>query len=143
MKFEDEKAVLDVDYLYRFLTGEFWHRDNKPMPSVLPRVREIQAGWEVGTTIYDGNFYFDEEEIIKGYAEAFKAKGASGKLMIEVSKYNNWFTIYLLVSGKKYPLTKTKIHVFRTTPQHLKEEKWPFYNNHPDIYSGDIHYVGE
>ena len=142
-KFEDEKAVLDVDYLYRFLTGEFWHRDNKPMPSVLPRVREIQAGWEVGTTIYDGNFYFDEEEIIKGYAEAFKAKGASGKLMIEVSKYNNWFTIYLLVSGKKYPLTKTKIHVFRTTPQHLKEEKWPFYNNHPDIYSGDIHYIGE
>ncbi|MFC2701985.1 DUF2931 family protein [Segatella oris] len=141
-KFEDEKAALGTDYLYRFLTGEFWHRDNKPMPSALPRVREIQAGWEVGTTIYNGKFYFDEDEIIKGYAEAFKAKGASGKLVIEVSKYNNWFTIYLLVSGKKYPLTKTKIHVFRITPQHLKEEKWPFYNNHPDIYSGDIHYVG-
>ena len=142
-KFEDEKAALGTDYLYRFLTGEFWHRDNKPMPSLLPRVREIQAGWKVGTTIYNGKFYFDEDEIIKGYAEAFKAKGASGKLVIEVSKYNNWFTIYLLVSGKKYPLTKTKIHVFRITPQHLKEEKWPFYNNHPDIYSGDIHYIGE
>ena len=142
-KFEDKKAALGTDYLYRFLTGEFWHRDNKPMPSLLPRVREIQAGWEVGTTIYNGKFYFDEDEIIKGYAEALKAKGASGKLVIEVSKYNNRFTIYLLVNGKKYPLTKTKIHVFRITPQHLKEEKWPFYNNHPDIYSGDIHYVGE
>ena len=62
------------------------------MPSLLPRVREIQAGWKVGTTIYNGKFYFDEDEIIKGYVEAFKAKGASGKLVIEVSKYNNWFT---------------------------------------------------
>ena len=72
-KFEDEKAAF-TDYLYRFLTGEFWHRDNKPMPSLLPRVREIQAGWKVGTTIYNGKFYFDEDEIIKGYTEAFKLR---------------------------------------------------------------------
>ena len=58
--------------------------------------------------------------------------------MIEVSKYNNWFTIYLLVSGKKYPLTKTKIHVFRITPQHLKEENGHFIIIIQIFYSGDI-----
>lgn len=34
------------------------------------------------------------------------------------------------------------IHVFRETPEHKKEEEVPFYNNHEDIYSGDIHYIG-
>ena len=37
----------------------------------------------------------------------------------------------------------TMIHVFRDTPQKLKEDDEPFYNNHRDIYSGDIHYIGE
>lgn len=141
--FEDKNAVLRDGYLYRFLTGEYFHRDDNIKHPTLPCVREIQMGWHVGTTEYDGYFYFDEDEIIRTYAKAFDSWSKEGKLIIRVSKYNNLFDIYLLVDGKQYPLTKTKIHVFRDTPQHLKEDDEPFYNNHEEIYSGDIHYIGE
>ena len=86
---------------------------------------------------------FDENEIIEKYAEAFGSTEKKGELVIHISKYNNKFDIFLRVDGKKYPLQKTMIHVFRDTPQKLKEDDEPFYNNHRDIYSGDIHYIGE
>lgn len=141
--FENNNSILGHNYLYRFLTGEYFHRDDNVKHPTLPCVREIQCIWKVGTTEYDGFFFFDENEIIEKYAEAFGFTEKKGELVIHISKYNNKFDIFLRVDGKKYPLQKTMIHVFRDTPQKLKEDDEPFYNNHRDTYSGDIHYIGE
>ena len=67
----------------------------------------------------------------------------NGELVIKVSKYNNLFDISLIKGADKQSLKKTKIHVFRDTPSKLKKDEEPFYNNHRDIYSGDIHFIGE
>lgn len=141
--FEDKNTVIEHDYLYRYLTGEFYREDKKETHFFMPAVREIEITWHVGTTEYNGFFYFDENEIIETYAKAFNPLNKHGRLIVHVSKYNNKFDIYLLIDGKQFPLTKTMIHVFRETPEHKKEEDVPFYNNHEDIYSGDIHYIGE
>ena len=36
-----------------------------------------------------------------------------GNLIIKVSKYNNWFDIYLQVGDREYRIVNTKIHVFK------------------------------
>lgn len=140
--FEDKNTVIEHDYLYRYLTGEFYREDKKETHFFMAAVREIGITWLVGTTKYNGFFYFDENEIIETYAKAFNPLNKHGKLIVRVSKYNNKFDIYLLIDGKQFPLTKTMIHVFRETPEHKKDEEVPFYNNHEDIYSGDIRYIG-
>lgn len=141
--YEDSRAVSGNDFLYRFITSEYYHRDKVQRFSTLPCARELQMGWHVGTTEYDAYFYFDEDEVMQKYAEAFGTSEKEGKLIVRVSKHNNKFAIYLQVDGKHYPFKKTKIHVFRETPEHQKEEDKPFYNNHEDINSEDIHYIGE
>ena len=141
--YEDSRAVSGNDFLYRFITSEYYHRDKVQRFSTLPCVRELQMGWHVGTTEYDAYFYFDEDEVMQKYAEAFGTSEKEGKLIVRVSKHNNKFDIYLQVGGKHYPFKKTKIHVFRETPEHQKEEDKLFYNNHEDINSEDIHYIGE
>lgn len=143
--FEDKNAKIDSAHtVCEFTNTDFLNeRDNAPL-STWARPFHITFVWDRAGYHYIGEFYFDEEEVINVFREAFnqKHRKEKGVLHIHVSKYNNKFDIYLLVDGKQYPLTKTMIHVFRETPEHKKEEEVPFYNNHEDIYSGDIHYIG-
>lgn len=143
--FEDKKTEIDsADTVCEFTNTDFLNeRDNAPL-STWARPFHITFVWDRAGYHYIGEFYFDEEEVINVFREAFYQgkRKEKGVLYIHVSKYNNKFDIYLLVDGKQYPLTKTMIHVFRETPKHKKEEDIPFYNNHEDIYSGDIHYIG-
>lgn len=143
--FEDKKTEIDSAHtVCEFTNTDFLNeRDNAPL-STWARPFHITFVWDRAGYHYIGEFYFDEEEVINVFREAFYQgkRKEKGVLYIHVSKYNNKFDIYLLVDGKQYPLTKTMIHVFRETPKHKKEEDIPFYNNHEDIYSGDIHYIG-
>ncbi len=143
--FENNKIKLDSAYTsYEFTNTDFlYDGDNSPL-TMKARPFHIGFIWLVDHYKYTGEFYFDEEEVINVFREAFnqEKRKKKGVLHIHISKYNNKFDIYLLVDGKQYPLTKTMIHVFRETPKHKKEEDLPFYNNHEDIYSGDIHYIG-
>ena len=143
--FEDKNAKIDSAHtVCEFTNTDFLNeRDNAPL-STWARPFHITFVWDRAGYHYIGEFYFDEEEVINVFREAFcqGKRKEKGVLYIHVSKYNNKFDIYLLVDGKQYPLTKTMIHVFRETPKHKKEEDIPFYNNHEDIYSGDIHYIG-
>ncbi|MBF1581770.1 MAG: DUF2931 family protein [Prevotella sp.] len=143
--FEDKNAKIDSAHtVCEFTNTDFLYDGDKSPLSMKARPFHIGFIWLVDHYKYTGEFYFDEEEVINVFREAFnqKHRKEKGVLHIHVSKYNNKFDIYLLVDGKQYPLTKTMIHVFRETPEHKKEEEVPFYNNHEDIYSGDIHYIG-
>lgn len=54
-------------------------------------------------------FYFDEEELKKAFMEVYGNNPTqAGKLIIQISKYNNWFDIYLEVGAKKYKLKKQR-----------------------------------
>lgn len=97
--------------------------------------------WQVKDSLYSGYFFFDEDEILRVYPKAFGNEGKlKGELVVKVSKYNNWFDIFLQVGDKKYKLEKTKIHVFRDTPQ-KKDDDEPFYCNYWD--SDVEEYIGE
>lgn len=52
-----------------------------------------------------------------------------GEFIVRVSKYNNKFEIFLRVGVKEYPLKKTKIYAFLTTPRGGEEEDEPYYSN--------------
>ena len=52
--------------------------------------------------LYTGHFYFDEEEVKKAFMDVYGNNPTQpGKLIIQVSKYNNWFDIYLEAGNKK------------------------------------------
>ena len=138
--FEDPKAILGNDYVYHFITGEFFHKDKEERFDSFPCIQNIEMLWNVGTTKYAGYFFFDEDEIIKTFARAFNPHNKVGKLIIYVSKYNNRFNIHLLVNGEKYPLLKTKIHVFYYTPQNKNKKDHLYYWN----YDGEVikDYIG-
>ena len=62
---------------------------------------------------------------------------------MQVSKYNNWFDIFLQVGDKKYKLEKTKIHVFRWGVNEDGRDAAVFYNNHRDQHSSTLVFIGE
>ena len=84
------------------------------------RVKYIICDWKVGDVKYKGEFFFDEEEIMKVFSGSWNN---NGELVIKVSKYNNLFDISLIKGADKQSLKKTKIHVFRDTPSKLKKTK--------------------
>jgi len=62
---------------------------------------------------------------------------------VQVSKYNNWFDIFLQVGDKKYKLEKTKIHVFKQGVNEDDGDAVVFYNNHRDQHSSTLVFIGE
>lgn len=139
-EFEDKKTILDPDILCHFCNGEIYSLKYTRPTNGQARVKYIICDWKVGDAKYKGEFFFDEEEIMKVFSGSWNN---NGELVIKVSKYNNLFDISLIKGADKQLLKKTKIHVFRDTPSKLKKDEEPFYNNHRNIYSGDIHFIGE
>ena len=92
----------------------------------------------------DEHFYFDEEEMKKAFMDVYGNNPTQpGKLIIQVSKYNNWFDIYLEAGNKKYKFEKTKIHVFKQGVNDSDDKAVVIYNNHREINSKYIHFIGE
>ena len=61
-----------------------------------------QFDWSVGDTLYTGNFFFDEVEVVRKFKEAFGTDHKrKGEFVVRVSKYNNWFDISLYVEGRE------------------------------------------
>lgn len=142
--FEDKKAKLSSRrVIYRFSNGEYCCKGDGTLIKEKARPSMLSFDWNVVDTLYSGNFYFDEQEVLNLYHKAFgKNLRQSGDLIIRVSKYNNKFDIFLRTMGKEYLFKKTMIHDFRTTPKGGKEEEEPFYNNHRGINSEDIKFIG-
>ncbi len=115
-----------------------------PRLSIRPaaRPRLIAAGWSVDGFDYSAWFYFDEEEVLRVFDEAFSEhRGEPGRLRIFVSKYNNLFDIGLELGGKVYALKETQIRVFKQRPDEGDEDAELIYKNYEqDFYTP---FVGE
>ena len=104
----------------------------------------MELQWTVDDMLYSGYFYFNEGEIEKAFNDIYGNNLTQpGKLIIQVSKYNNWFNIYLETANKKYKFEKTKIHVFKQGVHDSDDKAVVIYNNHREINSKYIHFIGE
>ena len=127
----DMKARLGTTRtIYNYANGEFvYEYDGNPI-DMKARLSELLFEWNVGETKYEGWFYFDEHEVIEIFRKAFgENHNQRGEFIVRVSKYNNKFEIFLRVGVKEYPLKKTKIYAFLTTPRGGEEEDEPYYSN--------------
>lgn len=146
VEFENEQTVFDPDYGYYCSNGEMFGSLDDVKPYPMARLKHLIMAWSVTDTVYLGHLYFNEYEVIHKYPEAFdntSNPNIRGEFLINVSKYNNWFDISLRVGERECKFEKTQIHVFKRGVNQPKKEAVIFYNNHRDIHSSDIKFIGE
>ena len=144
IEFENKETKLGTHILYKFTNGDkYWDDDSIPK-NIQTSCKYLAMDWQVKDSTYTGYFFFDEDEILRVYPKAFGNEGKlKGELVVQVSKYNNWFDIFLQVGDKKYKLEKTKIHVFKQGVNEDDGDAVVFYNNHRDQHSSTLVFIGE
>lgn len=128
-----------------FANGEIMnHDDTGYFDQQLSRPNKIEFQWIADDMLYTGHFYFDEEEVKKAFMDVYGNNPTQpGKLIIQVSKYNNWFDIYLEAGNKKYRFEKTKIHVFKQGVHDADDKAVVIYDNHPQDGNDIFNFIGE
>lgn len=132
--FENTDSVHDSNK-YNFINGEVCIMSKLYVPTmnIVPasRIRTIMTHWIVGEYLYTAWLYFNEQEILDVFDEAFKNdKEQHGELRVWVSKYNNLFEITLNVGGNSFKLGKTQIRVFKELANVEKAEAELIYKNY-------------
>ena len=142
---EDKDAKVDPEAIYYYVNGETQYSNDSVPICPASRLQKLECAWFVVDTMYTGHFFFDEDEVMSVYPKAFGTDGKkNGKLLVKISKYNNWFDISLRVGEDEYPLQKTKIHVFKITPENKeKHEDHLFYWNYSGENEEVVPYIGE
>lgn len=145
IQFENKQTELHKgNFIINFANGEILNHDDPGYFEQPSRHNKIEFPWIADDMLYTGHFYFDEEEVKKAFMDVYGNNPTQpGKLIIQVSKYNNWFDIYLEAGNKKYKFEKTKIHVFKQGVNDSDDKAVVIYNNHREINSKYIHFVGE
>lgn len=144
IEFENEKTRIDPNYGYDFTNGESFYSDDGIQVDEYARISGIVFVWKVDDTVYTGHFYFNEEEVLKLFSMAYgKNRDQQGEFIIRVSKYNNWFDIYLKAGDKEVRFEKTKIHVFKQRIDESDFDAVVFYDNHREEHPNTIQFIGE
>ena len=145
IQFENKQTELRKgNFIINFANGEILNHDDPGYFEQPSRPNKIEFPWIADDMLYTGHFYFDEEEVKKAFMDVYGNNPTQPeKLIIQVSKYNNWFNIYLETANKKYKFEKTKIHVFKQGVHDSDDKAVVIYNNHREINSKYIHFVGE
>ena len=144
IEFENKETKIDPHYVAYFTNGDHYWDDDSIPKNIQTSMKYLSFLWQVKDSLYSGYFFFDEDEILRVYPKAFGNEGKlKGELVVQVSKYNNWFDIFLQVGDKKYKLEKTKIHVFKQGVNEDDGDAVVFYNNHRDQHSSTLVFIGE
>ena len=146
IEFENEQTVFDPDYGYYCSNGEMFRSLDDVKYYPMARLKHLIMAWNVADTKYLGHLYFDENEVIRNYPAAFGDESnpdIRGKFLIKVGEDNNRFDISLRVGERECKFEETKIHVFKKGTNQPNKEFFIFYNNHRDIHSSDIKFIGE
>lgn len=143
--FENNKTELDSAYTsYEFTDTDFlYDGDNSPL-TMKARPFHIGFIWLVDHYKYTGEFYFDEEEVIKVFREAFNQgkRKEKGVLHIHVSKYNNRFDLSLNVGKDEYKLKHTNIYVLKRRIGSTSTKEEVFYDNCRDVDTDELNFLG-
>lgn len=134
--FEDESSSMWW-FSYEYSNSELsiaYSRDNETSIKYPSRMKNFVVSWKVSGFKYTAYFYFNEEEVLRVFDEAYGMdKKQNGELKIYVSKCNNLFDISLTVNNKKYTFEKTEIRVFKKILSDHNAESELVYKN----YKGD------
>ena len=143
--FENNKTELDSAYTsYEFTNTDFLYDGDKSPLTMKTRPFHIGFIWLVDHYKYTGEFYFDEEEVINVFREAFnqKHRKEKGVLHIHISKYNNRFDLSLNVGKDEYKLKHTNIYVFKKRIGSTSTKEEVFYDNCRDIDTDELNFLG-
>lgn len=144
IEFENEQTVIDPNYGYNFSNGELFFSDDSIKVGSLARIKNIVFAWQVADTVYTGHFYFNEDEVLEYFDKAYgENRNQKGEFVIKVGEQNNRFDICLRVGKEELKLEKTQIHVFKQGINQPDKDAIVYYNNHRNIHSSDIKFIGE
>ena len=145
IQFENKQTELRKgNFIINFANGEILNHDDPGYFEQPSRPNKIEFPWIADDMLYTGHFYFDEEEVKKAFMDVYGNNPTQpGKLIIQVSKYNNWFDIYLEAGNKKYKFEKTKIHVFKQGVNDSDDKAVVIYDNHPQDGNDILNFIGE
>ena len=107
IQFENKQTELRKGrFVIKFANGEILNHDDPGYFEQPSRPNKIEFPWIADDMLYTGHFYFDEEEVINVFREAFnqKHRKEKGVLHIHISKYNNRFDLSLNVGKDEYKL---------------------------------------
>lgn len=148
-EFENQETSMYSVESY-FTNGEHYDRTPKyneafRKPS---RIKEFEVLWDTKDSRYTCFMYFNEEEILKVFDEAYgEDRTQKGELKIKVCKYNNLFDISLNVGDKSIKLEKTEIRVFQDPIEKPNGKGTLIYKNyegnHKNLFADHKKYVGE
>ncbi len=145
IQFENKQTELRKGkFIINFANGEILNHDDPGYFEQPSRPNKIEFPWIADDMLYTGHFYFDEEEVKKAFMDVYGNNPTQpGKLIIQVSKYNNWFDIYLEAGNKKYKFEKTKIHAFKQGVNDSDDKAVVIYDNHPQDGNDIFNFIGE
>lgn len=146
IEFENEQTVFDPNYGYFCSNGEMLGSLDDVKYHPMARLKYLIMAWSVADTVYTGHLFFNENEVVHKFPEVFtnpSNPNIRGEFLINVSKYNNWFDISLRVGERECKFEKTQIHVFKQGVNQPNKDAIVYYNNHRDIHSSDIKFIGE
>ena len=146
IQFENKQTELRKGhFMIYFANGEIMnHDDTGYFDQQLSRPNKMELQWTVDDMLYSGYFYFNEGEIEKAFNDIYGNNPTQpGKLIIQVSKNNNLFDIYLKTGNKKYKFKKTKIHVFKQRVHDSDDKAVVIYDNHPQDGNDIFNFIGE
>lgn len=145
IQFENKQTELRKgNFIINFANGEILIHDNPGYFEQPSRPNKIEFPWIADDMLYTGHFYFDEEEVKKAFMDVYGNNPTQpGKLIIQVSKNNNLFDIYLKTGNKKYKFKKTKIHVFKQRVHDSDDKAVVIYDNHPQDGNDIFNFIGE
>ncbi|WP_219617892.1 DUF2931 family protein [Prevotella melaninogenica] len=143
--FENNKTKLDSAYTsYEFTNTDFLYDGDKSPLTMKAHPFHIGFIWLVDHYKYTGEFYFDEEEVIKVFREAFNQgkRKEKGVLHIHISKYNNRFDLSLNVGEDEYKLKHTNIYVLKRRIGSTSTKEEVFYDNCRDVDIDELIFLG-
>lgn len=145
IQFENKQTELRKgNFIINFANGEILNHDDPGYFEQPSSPNKIEFQWIADDMLYTGHFYFDEEEVKKAFMDVYGNNPTQpGKIIIQVSKYNNWFDIYLEAGNKKYKFEKTKIHVFKQGVNDSDDKAVVIYDNHPQDGNDILNFIGE
>jgi len=109
-RYKTQKSICNFFNGEKILSGEQWVADIEPA-----RMKDVFFRFQYEQSRYSCFLFFDEEEILSVFNEAFEADDSAdnGEFVIKAGCNRNDFEFSLIVAGRAYTLKKTEIRLYK------------------------------
>ena len=109
-RYKTQKSICNFFNGEKILSGEQWVADIEPA-----RIKDVFLRFQYKQSRYSCFLFFDEDEILSVFKEAFESGDAAGngEFVIKAGRSRNDFAFTLKVAGKAYTLKKCEIRLYK------------------------------